>query len=304
MKKLIVSFSGGLTSAFMAQEINERFRDRYEIVYIFANTGKEKEATLMFVEQCSRHFGLDVVWVEAITHPKHGKGVTAKVVDYKTAARCGEPFEAMIAKHGIPNSNTPFCSKELKARAIKAYARSIGWKKYYTAIGIRTDEADRINERAKKERLVYPLISWFPTDRSRVHRFWRSMPFTLNLKSYEGNCNKCWKKSLRKLMTIEAEEREAGIVDLWWTQMEDKYGHYTPKSRQHNPNIKLPHRFYRENRSAAEIREMSQGPFKRARDESKDVNNQQTIFNLDDTVLDEYVQMDLGGGCEESCEPF
>ena len=53
----------------------------------------------------------NVVWVESITNPEYRKGVTAKVVSFVTASRNGEPFEAMIKKHGIPNITQPHCTR-------------------------------------------------------------------------------------------------------------------------------------------------------------------------------------------------
>ena len=49
MKRLLISFSGGLTSAYMAIKLME-MRDKWdEIMVVFANTGMEREETLRFV---------------------------------------------------------------------------------------------------------------------------------------------------------------------------------------------------------------------------------------------------------------
>lgn len=290
--KLIVSFSGGRTSAFMAKKINEKLRHKYEPIFVFANTGKEREETLQFINQCDVAFGLNVVWVEAVTNMEYRKGVTAKVVNFETASRNGEPFEQAIAKHGLPNQNRPICTRELKAYAIKAYARQIGWKKYYTAIGIRADEMDRMNPSKDKERLIYPLISIWPTRKVDINEFWINQPFDLNIKSYQGNCDACWKKSFRKLYTIARETPEA--FD-WWAEMEKKYENFTPASRMNNPNIKPPHRFFRNNMTAAEIVEASKAPFELARDDSRDVGLPSLFKDYD---------FDTSNGCEDSCEPF
>ena len=52
----------------MAKLIVEKFKDSHEIVTTFANTGDEQEETLEFVDMCDKEFGLDVVWLEAVTH--------------------------------------------------------------------------------------------------------------------------------------------------------------------------------------------------------------------------------------------
>lgn len=276
----------------MSDWIKKNLNHKYKLVFVFANTGKEREESLVFADRCDKHFGLNLVWVEAITDPINGKGVKAKVVSFETASRNGEPFEAAIAKHGIPNQNRPLCSRELKTYAIRAYARQMGYKKYLTAIGIRVDEIDRMNPSAKKEGIIYPLISMKPTRKTDVNQFWSEQPFDLGLKSYQGNCDACWKKSLRKLLTV-AKENPAALE--WWSEMERKYENFTPASRLHNPNIKPPHRFFRNNLTAAELLEMSKAPFVEAKDESKIIDRQQLLF--------EY-EMDTTNGCEDSCEPF
>src|SRR5574344_651912 len=156
MKQLLISFSGGATSAYMTKLLLEKLNpNEYEIKVVFANTGKEREETLEFVRDCDIRWGFNTVWVECITNPERGEGVVAKVVNFETASRNGEPFEESIRKHGISNVNQPLCTRELKIYTINAYMRQIGWKRYHRAIGIRLDEIDRVNSNYKKERIIY-----------------------------------------------------------------------------------------------------------------------------------------------------
>lgn len=292
--KLLISFSGGETSAYMTQWLINEFKGWKEMIVVFANTGEEKEQTLEFVEKCDKHFGLNVVWVEAITNPTFGKGIRAKVVSFKTASRNGEPFEAMIAKMGIPNVNFKHCSRELKKYAIRDYARQIGWKKvddYKTAIGFRSDEIDRISEESEAENLWYPLIESGIT-KPFINRFWRDMPFRLELKGYEGNCKVCWKKSLRKLLTIAKEDPSAFDNFKKW---ESKYENYVPETR--DVEVQLPIRFNRGNLSVNQILELSKKPFKPASDES------QVFAETIQLGLFDY-ELDVSTGCVESCEVF
>jgi hypothetical protein len=190
--KLLVSFSGGRTSAYMSWLLKTQYSEQYDLLFVFANTGEEHENTLRFVDQCDRAFGLNLVWVEAETTQKHGAGVKARVVTFETASRSGEPFEQMIRKHGIPNRNFPHCTRELKQRPIEHYAKSIGWKDYETAIGIRADEPKRVKSK------VYPLVHWHPVDKQDINDWWKEQPFNLELVERLGNCKWCWKKSDRK----------------------------------------------------------------------------------------------------------
>lgn len=256
-KKLIVSFSGGETSAFMAQWLWKHKQDEYEMIFVFANTGLENEETLRFVNHCSNHFGFDVVWVEAEVYYSERKSSGHKVVNFMTASRDGEPFEKVIRKYGIPNTSTPHCTRELKQNPIKSYARSIGWSDYYTAIGIRTDEADRISPNARQSKFLYPLINkdMIPTNKAVINLFWNGQPFRLQLKPYQGNCVTCWKKSDTKLFQIARENPNAFT---WMQKMELRYGKFVPESRlkrmaERGITPLVPFNFFRGNRSVEQI---------------------------------------------------
>ncbi len=288
---LLVSFSGGETSAYMAQWLWNNRRDQFgEMVFVFANTGQENEETLVFVDKCSQHFGFPIVWVEAVVPEEYGVGTTFKEVDFESASRDGQPFEELIRKHGIPNRNAPICTRELKQTPISKYGKSLGWSEYYTAIGIRIDEADRMNSKYKEKRLIYPLITDNPSTKPKINHWWSQQPFRLELKGYQGNCKWCWKKSLPKLKQIAKENPSAFDFP---ERMEGQYGNYLHPKRIEKMRAKgkepvFPIRFFRENRSAKEIKELSLQPFKAPKDDSQDVNFQSTVFD----------------GEDESCEVF
>lgn len=147
---LIVSFSGGQTSAYMCYKIKKELGDRYHVIFIFSNTGCENNETLDFVHACDQHFNLNVVWLEAVVNPQHRKGITHRITNYHDAYRVSQykdpkhPFHAHIAKSGIPNSNKPQCSDRLKALVIEHYKKVNGLQGLPHAIGIRDDESSRI----------------------------------------------------------------------------------------------------------------------------------------------------------------
>lgn len=291
--KVLISFSGGETSAYMTQELFKQFKGFRDMIVVFANTGEENEATLQFVDKCDKYYGWNVVWVEAVVNPIHKKGITSKVVTFETASRNGEPFEDVIKKYGITNASNPSCSRDMKKTVIKHYAKSIGWKEYKTAIGIRADEIDRISASKEKENLYYPLIN-FGVTKPHVNRFWRDMPFRLDLKGYEGNCKVCWKKSLRKLMTIAKENPEAFDNFRKW---EKEFEEFIPESRKHNKEIKLPIRFFRNNLSVDDIFKLSEQPFDAPKNDAVNYN-EYVQLGID------YLPLDLSNGCIESCEVF
>jgi len=89
-KNLLVSFSGGETSGFMAQWIKKHLEDSYDrVVYVFANTGLENEQTLEFVEQCDNYWKLNVQWVEASVNFGERKGTGYWLTDFDNARRNG-----------------------------------------------------------------------------------------------------------------------------------------------------------------------------------------------------------------------
>ncbi len=287
--RLFISFSGGETSAYMMQWLWHEFAWAYdEVRVVFANTGQENEATLAFVQRCSEHFDIPVTWVEAVTHHGRRLGCTHRVVDYRTASRDGAPFEGVIRKYGIPNRSYPHCTRELKLNPMTSYLRSIGWTpgSYDTAIGIRVDEVDRIAANRHKQRLLYPLVQYRPMTKPDINAFWRDQPFRLPLKGYEGNCAWCWKKSLRKHLTLLAERPH--IYDFP-QRMEREHG-----LAGHNIDG-TPRVFFRESMSTADLKRLAaEGDFTPAEDDARRYP--------DDTLAG--LPLDGGDGCSESCEVY
>lgn len=253
---IIVSFSGGRSSALMAKRmIGDPYWSRKNLRFVFSNTGKEKPQTLDFVYRCDIEFGLGVVWLEARVNPVLGEGTTYTIVDYFSASRNGEPFESVTSKYGIANAAFPHCSRELKRKPINEYAKSVFGNDYVTALGIRADEIKRLK---RKPEFVYPLAAWSVTT-ADVRDFWSNNDFDLQLKDYEGNCDFCWKKSLRKLLTIAKENPE---IPNWWHNMEQRYSMLQVPGRQENAGS-----FWnRNNTPVSDLVKLSQSPFVPATD--------------------------------------
>jgi len=285
MKNLLVSFSGGETSAFMAQWIKKHLTNEYDnIVYVFANTGLENEETLQFVKLCDERWKFNVQWVEASVNFGERKGTGFTLTNFYNAKRNGEPFESIIQKYGIPNMAFQHCTRELKQAPINSFAKDyFNGEKYDTAIGIRIDEIDRMNENAKSKGFIYPLIKqdMIPATKPMINFFWKQMDFRLNLKGYQGNCITCWKKSDSKLFQIAKEDVKS--FDFM-KRMERKYprvGFEFDKDATAKNRV-----FFRKNRSTKAM-------LKLAKEYSGIVKNDADQYNF---------QIDLLGG--ESCEVF
>jgi hypothetical protein len=272
--KLAISFSGGRSSAVMTKLCLEEYGDSHDIVVTFANTGCEHPATLDFVRDCDSHWNFNTVWLEAVVFHGEKIGSRHKVVTYDTASRNGEPFEQVIKKYGMPNpSKAGHCTRELKRNVIRSYLRSIGWapKEYVVAIGIRADEIDRLS--TSDPSFIYPLVSLGYT-KEMVNAFMRRQPFDLGIPSDAyGNCVWCWKKSLRKLLTVAKKDPDAFEFPA---KMERIYGSQDVA-------------FFRESRFTQDILAMAQS----VKFESYADSSQLTIW---DELLD------LGGACSDGCE--
>ena len=295
-KKLLVSFSGGETSGFMCQWLLKNKSQEYDMVFVFANTGEENEETLDFVDYCDKKFGLNLVWVEANVHEEKGVGTTHKIVDYKTASRNGEPFEAVIAKYGIPNQAFPHCNREMKLRPIHSYMKNaLGWKDYYTAIGIRYDEVDRMAANRKAYNIIYPLIEDVRMTKPKINFWWSQQGRRLNLKGYQGNCKTCWKKSKKNLFKIANENPEH--FDFFY-KMEQKYGKQTPLERKElldDRGDKKEVHFFRGDISVTELLEQAKHFNNPVRDSHSNINFQMDLLDL----IEESESCDIWSNCGE-----
>ena len=220
-----ISFSGGRTSAYMLYRILEENGGLpKEAVICFANTGKEDEATLKFVNDCALNWGVDIRWLE-YRWDEDAKKRWA-LVDYESASRDGEPFEAAIKSRGyLPNPVTRYCTTLLKIRPFANYLHTISddWDQM---VGIRADEQRRVSKiRANPvEDRFYrrmPLADAGVT-KEMVGDFWRRQPFDLELPNnngvtMHGNCDLCYLKGGSQVLSLITEKPERAV---WWVKME------------------------------------------------------------------------------------
>jgi hypothetical protein len=135
----VISFSGGRTSGLMLRRILD-VGLQPDVHVLFANTGKEREETLVFVDQVARRWDVPIVWLERrpwqeryVRRAKEAaaagfptvsahlrRAALPRTPTFATASRNGEPFEALIeARRFLPNPVTRFCTTELKIRPMR-----------------------------------------------------------------------------------------------------------------------------------------------------------------------------------------
>jgi 3'-phosphoadenosine 5'-phosphosulfate sulfotransferase (PAPS reductase)/FAD synthetase len=220
-----ISFSGGRTSAYMLWRVlqsNNGLPDQAKAV--FCNTGKEDEATLRFVNDCSVRWGIPITWLEYRVAE-----VPFEVVTFETASRNGEPFSALIKKKNyLPNPVARFCTVDLKILTLERYIKSIGWSEYENMIGIRADEPRRVakiranpSDGRKGVSRFMPLAQ-VGVQKEDISQFWKSQDFDLGLPNiggvtYHGNCDLCFLKGASQLMSLIAEKPERAV---WWAAQE------------------------------------------------------------------------------------
>lgn len=213
----VVSFSGGRTSALMLRRILEVGLGE-DVHVLFANTGKERAETLDFVAECARAWRVCVHWLE------RPAGAGVHEVDYASAARCGEPFEALIRQRKfLPNPVTRFCTQELKIRVMRDWMKARGYEHWTNVVGLRVDEPRRVaRQRASEGRdrwdLQFPLYDAGVTVEG-VREFWRQQPFDLRLQPWEGNCDLCFLKGRAKRERIM---RDRPDLAAWWIEREEE----------------------------------------------------------------------------------
>jgi len=214
-----LSFSGGRTSAYMLWRVlqSNGLPPADELQVVFANTGKEDEATLRFVKRCADEWGVPITWVEFRTDE-----AGYAVVDFDRASRHGEPFEALIRKkHYLPNPVERFCTQMLKVEPIRARS---GLDDDDTMVGVRADSSAR-TPRMRARGLLLPLVDAGVT-KATVRAFWRCHAFDLELAEHDGvtpdgNCDLCFMKTGAQVLSSIAK---APAKAVWWLRQEQERG--------------------------------------------------------------------------------
>lgn len=234
----VISFSGGRTSGYMLHRILQAHGGTLpaDVVVCFANTGREMPATLDFVRDCGAAWSVPIKWLEYRREGVVGKlrqRVFAEEVSHNSAARNGEPFDALLTAKGlVPDPFRRFCTVELKIRTVQRWIKAeLFWRKWANVVGLRADEMSRVQKKAAADiKAKAPYVSVMPLadagiEKIDVLRFWRDQPFDLELKGeHEGNCDGCFVKTKSALSRMFQDYPDR--MD-WWTRKESEGGSKT-----------------------------------------------------------------------------
>ena len=228
----LISFSGGRTSGFMLKKIIDAYNGTLpeDLYIVFANTGKEMPQTLDFVRDCADKWDCKIHWLEleiADERPVY----RTKEVNYETASRKGEPFEALIQRRKmLPNPVMRMCTQELKMNVMKRFMKEKGHKEWTNVVGLRYDEPRRVakqNRQNDSNANAWDSVCPLYQDKITVKEileFWQKNNFDLKLTSENGqttagNCDLCYLKGTKTLTKIIKEKPD--LAD-WWIAQEEK----------------------------------------------------------------------------------
>ena len=200
MKQIVVSFSGGRTSAYLCSLIKQLHPDA---VFVFMDTGAEHEATYEFIKQVNDYFDLNLICLRTVVSDKWNEGVSYRVVGINEIGDDLQPWRDMCAKYGTPYIHGAFCTDRMKTTPFKKYADdTFGRNNYTTILGIRVDEPKRL--RARDGFSYLADISDF--EKQDVLDWWAKMPFDLQIPEHLGNCVFCIKKGINKIALAAKDE--------------------------------------------------------------------------------------------------
>ena len=201
----VISFSGGRTSAYMLRRVlDEGLQPQVHI--LFADTGKERDETYVFVRECAARWAVPVI----------------------TVFRPGYFTRLITDRKYLPNPVTRFCTQELKIRPMRDWMLAQGYEHWTNVVGIRADEPRRVAkmresaERRVEERwdIALPLAEAGIT-LAEIDAFWGDQSFNLQLQPHEGNCDLCFLKGTGKRRQIIRDRPDLAV---WWIEQERRTG--------------------------------------------------------------------------------
>lgn len=205
MKRQVVSFSGGRTSAYLVYLMEQkRIKEGWEVSYIFMDTGAEHPKTYDFIRNVVSHFDIDLVCLTANINPELGKPSSYAHISIDEIGQSLQPWRDMMSKYGTPyNPGGAFCTDRMKLVPYTKYCEEkFGKGNYITWLGIRADEPKRLKPKDGYRYLAE--ISDF--EKEDILDWWQDQSFDLGIPEHLGNCVFCIKKGANKVALAAKDE--------------------------------------------------------------------------------------------------
>ena len=217
-KILLISFSGGRTSAYMTYQIlsgslKDEFSEKYdEIIPVFMNTGAEHPDTYRFIKDCVSFWQWEKFTALQYKINENRPFNSFEILPIDALNKNGELFKNVAKQY--PNfSFIRTCTRELKKRVFDKFVAMYFRNCEVTrAIGIRADEMQRYKQ---KDGYIYPLIENIPSTKPEILDFFSDFDFDLKIPEYLGNCVFCFCKSEKKLCKAIQEMKETPLYQNW-----------------------------------------------------------------------------------------
>ncbi|HIE9385312.1 TPA: phage N-6-adenine-methyltransferase [Klebsiella pneumoniae] len=228
---IVVSFSGGRTSAYLVYLMEKRRAAGDKVFYLFMDTGAEHPETYAFIRNLVKHWGIPLVCLRVVINPELGKPNGYRVIDVSEIGPDLQPWKDICEKYGTPYFGGPLCTRAMKTEVFQRYcADTFGKGNYHTWLGIRADEPKRLIERKG----VSYLAEISPFEKEDILDWWKEQPFDLGIPEHLGNCVFCIKKGLNKL-ALAARDEPVLAAEFW--EMVTSPSVRNVKSRQHDSRI-------------------------------------------------------------------
>ena len=140
--KHVVSFSGGRTSAYLVNLMEQkRINDGWDVSYIFMDTGAEHPKTYEFIRNVVKNFCINLICLRGDFSQKIGIGHKYKIVDINEIHHDLGPFSDMCKKYGTPSHSGKWCTSRMKQEVHDKFCNDhYGVGNYVSWLGIRADE--------------------------------------------------------------------------------------------------------------------------------------------------------------------
>lgn len=220
---IVCNFSGGRTSAtltILIESMRKAGIITAPVEYLFIDTGAEHPKTYDFIRRVVEYAGIELTCLRAVIDPTPGVGSRPVEVGIDGIGYDLSVWRAMLAKHSTPFiPSGGFCTARMKSEPVKYYLdKKYGKGGFIQLLGMRADEPKRLVRVAKTARFY--MADAFPDiEKIDVLKFWREMPFDLEIDEWLGNCVFCVKKRPNKIALAAMDAPD--LADDFWALLNE-----------------------------------------------------------------------------------